>query len=296
MNYRIRHRTVYQYGAAVTVSHHAARVAPRSTPFQKLAHLELAIHPEPAVRKLRTDYFGNAVCFFSLQELHQRLEIIAHSVVRLTPGLPPDPAHSPPWEEVVEGLREPGSSDYLEAQPFVFESPHVRPSPELAAFARPSFPKGRPLLEAALDLNHRIFSEFVFDPEATTVSTPLETVLEERRGVCQDFTHLALGCLRSLGLGARYVSGYLRTFRKDGSPNLIGADATHAWLSVYSPGYGWVDLDPTNDLIPRYDHVTVAYGRDFSDVSPVSGIITGGGEHQVHVAVRVEAISGGGGE
>lgn len=291
MNYRVIHRTTYEYGEPVTVSHHAARVKPRITPIQHRDHWMLRITPEPAVRKMRTDYFGNRVCFFSVQELHQSLEIVAESVVRLEPGLPPEPERSSPWEEVAAGLREPSAGDALEAQQFVFESPHVRPAPALAELAAPSFTTGRPLLEAMQDLSQRIHEEFTFDATATTVATPLEEVLRERRGVCQDFTHLALGCLRSLGLAGRYVSGYLRTHHPSEPGALVGADASHAWLSVFCPGHGWVDFDPTNNLMPDFEHITVAYGRDFADVSPVSGMIVGGGEHRIRVAVRVEPVS-----
>lgn len=290
MIYRVRHRTVYEYSEPVTVSHHAARVKPRETRAQHRSDWHLEIDPEPAVRKMRTDYFGNRVCFFSVQELHDRLEILAESQVRIDPGLPPDPDHSPSWQEVAEALRRPVSAETLEAQQFAFESPYVRPSRELAEFAAPSFTAERPLLDAMLDLNRRIHEEFTFDARATTVATPLETVLRERRGVCQDFTHLGLGCLRSLGLAARYVSGYLRTHRPAGAPDLVGADASHAWLSVFCPGFGWVEFDPTNNLIPGFEHITLAYGRDFADVSPVSGIITGGGEHAVSVAVQVQPL------
>jgi transglutaminase-like putative cysteine protease len=291
MNYHITHRTLYDYGEPVTVSHHAARVAPRTTPLQLPAHWSLRISPEPAVRKLRTDYFGNSVCFFSIQELHQRLEIVSECLVELRPGPAPDPARSPAWEEVVSTLRAPPSPEALEAQQFIFDSPHIRISPALADFAAPSFPPRRPLLEAVLDLNHRIHSDFTFDPRATTIATPLEQVLKNRRGVCQDFTHLALGCLRSLGLAARYVSGYLRTHHAPDQPQLVGADATHAWLAVFCPTHGWVDFDPTNDLMPRLEHITAAVGRDFADVSPVSGIITGGGDHLVQVGVHVQPVS-----
>ena len=290
MNYRVSHSTVYEYAEPVTVSHHAARVKPRFTAIQQREGWTLKISPVPAVRKMRTDYFGNRVCFFSVQELHQRLEIEAESTVRLGLGLPPELERSPAWEEVVAALRRPVTPETLEAQQFAFESPQVRASASLAELARPSFKDGRPLLAAMRDLNRRIHKEFTFDPKATTVATRLETVLEKRRGVCQDFTHVALGCLRSLGLAARYVSGYLRTYREPGEDGLIGADASHAWLSVFCPGYGWVDYDPTNDLMPGFEHITVACGRDFSDVSPVSGIVTGGGEHTVTVAVSVKPV------
>lgn len=290
MNYRVRHRTVYEYHEPVTVSHHAARVKPRNTAIQQRVDWSLAIRPEPGVRTMRTDYFGNRVCFFSVQELHHHLTIEADSTVRIEPGSPPDADRSPPWEEVAAALGRPAAPETLEALQFVFESPHVRPSRRLAELASPSFVAGRPLLAAMLDLNRRIHREFTFDARATTVATPIETVLEQRRGVCQDFTHLALGCLRSLGLAARYVSGYLRTYRAAGEAGLTGADASHAWLSVFCPGYGWVDFDPTNDLMPGVEHITVACGRDFADVSPVSGIITGGGEHDLHVSVSVTPI------
>lgn len=293
MIYRVTHRTLYEYSEPVTISHHAARVEPRTTPTQHLERWDLQIDPEPAVLRSRDDYFGNRLCFFSVQELHQRLEIVAHSVVRLDPGPLPDPKSSPPWERVVEGLREPEPSDRdaLNALQFSFESPHVRPSRDLAAWAAPSFPPGRPLLLALTDLNRRIHREFTFDPAATTVSTPLEEVLRQRRGVCQDFTHLALGCLRSLGLAGRYVSGYLRTYRKEDARAFVGADVSHAWFSAFCPGYGWIDFDPTNNLLPRLEHIALAYGRDFSDVSPVTGMIVGGGKHEILVAVTVEPAS-----
>lgn len=290
MNYRVTHQTVYEYEQPVSVSHHAARLQPRSTAGQRADGWRLDIVPAPAVRTTRTDYFGNRVCFFTIQELHRGLEIMAGSEVRLTPQPAPDPARSPAWEEVAAALREPGSKEVLEAQQFAFESPHVRPSPELAELAAASFAAGRPLLAAMVDFNRRIHREFTFDPEATTVATPIETVLKERRGVCQDFTHVALGGLRSLGLAARYVSGYLRTYRQADPAALVGADASHAWLSVFCPRHGWVDFDPTNNLMPAAEHIAVAFGRDFSDVSPVTGMIVGGGEHTIRVAVSVEPV------
>lgn len=290
MRYRVTHRTSYSYSEPVTTSHHAARVEPRTGQKQQRTWSNLTISPEPAVRKTRSDYFGNSVCFFSVQELHQRLEIVSESVVKLEPGSPPDLEESPAWEDVAAALREPVAPATFEAQQFVYESPHVRPSAELAAFAAPSFKPGRPLLESMGDLNNRIHQSFTFDPTATTVATRVEDVLKLRRGVCQDFTHIALGCIRSLGLAGRYVSGYLRTYPAREEPVLVGADASHAWISIFCPRHGWIDFDPTNDLIPSAEHIAVAYGRDFADVSPVTGIITGGGEHRVGVAVAVEVL------
>jgi transglutaminase-like putative cysteine protease len=288
MEYRVAHRTLYRYSEPVSISHHAARLAPRNSERQERKSWRLEISPRPAVRKTREDYFGNQVCFFSVQELHDTLEIISESRVRLTRSAPPDVSNSPAWEEVVEALRAPSAAEWMEAGQFVFESPCVRQSPELAEYARGAFAPGRPLLEAMNALNERIFREFAFDPTATTVATPIEEVMRARRGVCQDFTHLALGCLRSLGLAGRYVSGYLRTRRPEGA--LTGADASHAWLSVFCPGRGWVDFDPTNNLMPGDEHIAVAHGRDFSDVSPVTGMIVGGGQHTVSVAVLVAPV------
>ncbi|MBI3881096.1 MAG: transglutaminase family protein, partial [Verrucomicrobia bacterium] len=187
-------------------------------------------------------------------------------------------------------FRDQVSPEIVEPYKFCFDSPLLRASTELADYARQSFPAGTPMLVGVLDLNRRIFRDFSYDPVATTVATPLEEVLEKRRGVCQDFAHLAIASLRSLGLAARYVSGYLRTRPAEGQARLVGADASHAWFSVYCPDLGWVDFDPTNDLMPAEEHITVAYGRDFSDVSPLSGIITGGGKHDAKVSVSVEVV------
>jgi transglutaminase-like putative cysteine protease len=278
---------LYEYSEPVTVSQHAARLEPRTLPHQSLEEFSLRIEPASALRKGRGDYFGNRVCFFSIQELHSRLEIVARARVSVTAGTPSVPGLSPPWEWVAGMFSDPVSPEAVEPYEFVFDSPLIRASPALADYARQSFDAEAPLLAAVLDLNRRIFSDFKYDKIATTVATPVEEVMEKRRGVCQDFAHLAIACLRSLGLAARYVSGYLRTLPLEGKPVLVGADASHAWLSVYCPGLGWIDFDPTNNLMPGADHITLAYGRDFGDVSPVSGILTGGGKHEVSAGVTV---------
>jgi transglutaminase-like putative cysteine protease len=293
MTYRIIHRTTYEYSGPVTVSHHSARVNPRFTDVQSRRRFTLNITPEPAVRKNRTDYFGNRVCFFAIQEIHTRLEVEAISLVTLKASTPPALALSPPWNEVAELFRDPVSPEVVDPYQFCFDSPLVRTAPDLAYYARASFPAGTALLLGVANLNQRIFRDFKYDPVATSVATPLEEVWVKRRGVCQDFAHLAIACLRSLSLPARYVSGYLRTHAPPGKPRLVGADASHAWFSVYCPSVGWVDFDPTNDVLAGEEHITVAYGRDFSDVSPVSGIITGGGQHEVRVSVDVEPLSEG---
>ena len=293
MTYRILHRTTYNYSEPVTVSHHSARVNPRFTAAQSRAQFSLRITPEPAVRKTRTDYFGNRVCFFAIQEIHSRLEVEAVSVVTLSASTPPALTLSPPWTEVAELFRDPVSPEVVDQYQFCFDSPLLRTAPDLADYARGSFPAGTPLLVGVANLNQRIFRDFKYDPVATSVATPLEAVWAKRRGVCQDFAHLAIACLRSLGLPARYVSGYLRTHAPPGKERLVGADASHAWFSVYCPSVGWVDFDPTNNLLTGEEHITVAYGRDYSDVSPVSGIITGGGHHEVRVSVDVEPLGDG---
>jgi transglutaminase-like putative cysteine protease len=292
MTYNLIHRTIYEYAAPVTVSHHAARVEPRVLPHQSVENCSLHIAPVPAVLRPRVDFFGNQVCGFSIQEIHRRLEVTATSRVTVFATTQPALSLSPDWEGVVKLFSDPVSPEVVEPYQFVFDSPLLRVSPKLAEYAKTSFTPGAPLLVAVADLNKRIFTDFKYDPVATTVATPLEEVLEKRAGVCQDFAHLAIASLRSLGLSARYVSGYLRTRPPEGKPRLIGADASHAWFSVYCPDVGWVDFDPTNNVLTSEDHITVAFGRDYSDVSPVSGVITGGGSHVVKVSVDVEALDG----
>jgi len=290
MTYDITHSTLYEYAAPVSVSRHVARLEPRATTGQVREAFALRISPEPDVRKTRTDYFGNQLCFFNIQQVHQRLEIVTRSRVQIRAPALIDLEASPAWEEVAELFRDPVSPEVVEPFEFVFDSPQVRASFDLAAYGRTSFPQGTPLLVGAMDLTRRIFENFKFDPKATTVATPLEEVLEKRRGVCQDFAHLGIACLRSLGLPARYVSGYLRTHPPEGQERLQGADASHAWFSIFCPGVGWVDFDPTNNVQPGEEHITVAYGRDFGDVSPVAGILIGGGAHDVQVAVDVTEV------
>ena len=290
MTYNILHRTLYDYTAPVTVSHHVARLEPRANTVQAQESFSLKIFPEPTLRKDREDYFGNKLCLFSIQEVHTKLEVISHSRVTVRRETPPPAESSPAWEEVAALFRDPVSPEVVEPYQFVFDSPQVRASFDLADYALESFPTGTPLLVGARELTRRIFTDFKYDSKATTVATPLEEVVEKRRGVCQDFAHLGIACLRSLGLPARYVSGYLRTRPPEGKPRLVGADASHAWFGVFCPGAGWVDFDPTNNVQPGEEHITVAYGRDFGDVSPVAGIITGGGKHEVQVSVDVAEV------
>ena len=290
MNYRITHRTLYEYAAPVTVSHHVTRLEPRALATQSCEKFSLKIFPEPALSRTRQDYFGNRLCFFSIQEVHNKLEIITQSRVTVNPRALPAADATPPWEEAAKLFRDPVSPEVVQAYEFVFDSPHVRASLELFDYALASFGKSTPVLVGAADLTRSIFEDFKFDPRATTIATPVEEVWKKRRGVCQDFAHLGIACLCSLGLPARYVSGYLRTRPPEGKPRLVGVDASHAWFQVFCPGTGWVDFDPTNNVQPGEEHITVAYGRDFGDISPVAGILTGGGQHDVMVSVDVEEV------
>jgi transglutaminase-like putative cysteine protease len=290
MRLRVEHRTSYFYGDTVTTSHHEARLTPRESESQRTCSHQIEISPTPEARRRRFDYFGNRVVHFSLSEPHRSLEVLARSVVEITPQRPPEIERSPSWESVRDLLAEDRRRDALDAYSMVFESPLVPALPEVHAYAASVFTPGRPILEAVQALVARVHAEFAYDDHATEVSTALADVLRLRRGVCQDFAHLAVACLRSHGLPARYVSGYLLTHPPPGRPKLLGADASHAWFATFVPEYGWVDFDPTNNVIPTTDHVTAAYGRDFSDVTPLRGVILGGGQHKLSVAVDVDLV------
>jgi transglutaminase-like putative cysteine protease len=289
MLYRVTHVTAYAYEAKVSISHNETRISPRRTPGQTPRRTQLLVEPAPVVLTSATDYFGNTVHFFSLEEGHDRLSVTAVSEIDVSGIEPPAAALTPNWESVPGAIRRDRSSTGLEALGYTFDSPYVRESAGLRDYAAESFRPGRAVLEAAFELTQRIYRDFKYESGVTSIATPLSQVMKERRGVCQDFAHLEIAMLRSFGLPTRYVSGYLRTRPAPGRTRLAGADASHAWLSMYCPGFGYVDLDPTNGVIPKDEHVTVAWGRDFSDVSPVRGVILGGGEHSLRVSVDVAA-------
>ena len=290
MIYRVVHKTTYDYQDSVSVSHHLVRLTPRKIPGQVCRETGISISPSPDVTTTHADYFGNIETFFTLQEPHDCLIVEARSTLELHALARPDFSASPSWETVVQSVPGDHSQEGLDAYQFVFSSERVVASREFADYARQTFPLGRPLLEAVYDLMRQINRDFRFDKKATEVTTPVEAFFQKRRGVCQDFAHLQIACLRSLGLPARYVSGYLRTFPAPGRPRLVGADASHAWCSVWCPGIGWVDFDPTNDCIPEEGHITVAWGRDYSDVSPIHGVLLGGAKHTLDVGVDVTPI------
>jgi len=288
MIYRIVHRTTYKYKYPVSVGNHVACLKPRSLLHHHVVRSELRIQPPPATRTERVDYFGNLLCFFTVQEPHKELVVEARSEVIMDGDTPSWPQQSPPWEEATRSLANDQSTAGLEAYQFGFESPRIRIRPEFASYALQSFTRERPMLDALLDLTARIHKDFRFDSKVTNVRTPTEEVFRKRRGVCQDFAHLQIACLRSLNIAARYVSGYLRTYPPPGQPRLVGADASHAWVSAYCPGIGWLDMDPTNNVVPSNGHVTLAWGRDYGDVSPLRGLILGGGDHTLKVGVDME--------
>ena len=290
MKYRVTHSTTYDYSAPVSLCHSEAHIEPRGARTQTCDQFNFCVEPRPTVESRRRDYFGNIVHAFSIQEPHRRLVLTASSLVEVAPNTSDQALFSRPWEFVRDSIRGDRSPSSLDAYQYVFDSPYVKTMPELAKYAMPSFLPGTPLLDACLDLTHRIHTDFTYDSKATSVATPIEEVLKFKRGVCQDFSHLQVGCLRSLGLPARYVSGYLLTNPAPGKERLIGADASHAWVSVYCLNQGWIDFDPTNDQIPSGKHITVAWGRDFGDVSPIRGVILGGGDHQVTVGVSVMPV------
>jgi transglutaminase-like putative cysteine protease len=292
VRYRVVHRTRYTYDEPVSRSVNVARLLPRATPSQTVLEAGLEVTPVPESLVERPDFFGNRTHHVALEGGFTELEVTATSVVDVgQPPPPEEPATTVPWEEVAVVAATSGDPDAVDARQFALPSPQVAPAAELDAWAAASFPPGRPLVEAVVDLTTRIHREFEYCPGSTTTSTgPLE-VLSSGKGVCQDFTHFALACLRGRGLPARYVSGYLETLPPPGQPRLRGADASHAWLSVWVPGYGWFDVDPTNDQVVGDRHVTTAWGRDYSDVPPLKGVILWEGEDQrLEVAVDVERL------
>ena len=290
MKYLITHTTEYGGSEPVSVGHNKAWLKPRSLPFQDVRRFQLNLEPLPSVRSELRDCYGNNVHLFSFNQGYSNLTVTSKSEVTVSPG-PSRGDDGSPWESIRESLRQHKDEVSIRTCEFVFDSPRIRPFPELAGYAQQSFSPGRPIVEAALDLTSRIFEDFSFDNRATTVTTPVETVFEERKGVCQDFAHLQIAMLRSVGLAARYVSGYLRTIPPEGFERLVGADASHAWVSLYcGESIGWLDLDPTNNLIPSTDHVTIAWGRDYGDVCPLQGVFVGGGNHTLEVSVDVEPL------
>lgn len=327
MKYRITHSTLYQYSQLVGLCQNEARLQPRDFWRQQCQVSRFDISPEPNDFHERVDFFGNRVAYFAIQQSHKRLMVTSVSEVSVFPRQPRDDfVNGLTWEQVREQLQSStlqhitwatpsnemakstlplvplGSAlltgqsqtqqqglddELLDAKQYVLDSPMVAASSELANYAQSSFQPNRPLVQVVTDLMQRIYVDFTYDPSFTTIATPLSDVLHFRRGVCQDFAHLAIGCLRSFGIAARYVSGYVETQPEPGKQRLVGADASHAWFAVYVPGNGWLEFDPTNNKLPFDQHITLAWGRDYTDVTPLKGIAFGGGQHSLSVSVDV---------
>jgi len=273
MKYSIDHTTVYTYFEPVSLCHNVLRLAPRDTGQQVCKGITVKIQPEPDTLREYEDFFGNKVIYFSIEREHGQLVVNVHSEIE---------------KRMAEQHLPEDSQEAGEISQFVFETPMTACSEEIKTYAGVSFQPGRPVLEAAMDLMRRIYTDFDFTPGFTTISTPLSVVMRERKGVCQDFAHLAIACVRSAGLPARYVSGYIETIPPPGVEKLTGVDASHAWFSVYIAGMGWVDLDPTNNIMPGDQHITIGWGRDYSDVAPLKGIILSSGSHRLSVSVDVK--------
>ena len=307
MKYRITHSTFYHYSQSVGLCQNEARLKPRNFWRQHCDSSSFDITPSPMDFRERIDFFGNRVVYFAVQQPHSKLIVTAVSEVTLFPRQNNlDLFNQIPWEQVrnlLQGTTLQGQAqsqqsqiqsqdqeyilEMLDAKQYLLDSPMVTVTPALADFAQQSFLPGRALIDVVHDLMGRIYKEFTYDPAFTTIATPLTEVLSFRRGVCQDFAHLAIGCLRAYGIAARYISGYVETLPEPGKPRLVGADASHAWFSVYIPGTGWLDFDPTNNTVPLDQHITLAWGRDYADVTPLKGIAFGGGQHTLSVSVDV---------
>jgi transglutaminase-like putative cysteine protease len=297
MNYVIRHSTAYDYENDVSLSHHIAHLTPRETPQQRCLEHGLEALPRAATTSSHSDHFGNLTTFLTVEGIHRRLEMVASSRVEILPPTTVDPENTPPWETIRDQFNLDSTNVPLEPVEFAFSSPLAPSRTDLAEYARPSFAPARPILAGALDLCQRIHGDFKFDTLATTVMTTVHDFFKARRGVCQDFAQLMIACLRSLGLPARYVSGYLETLPPPGKPKLVGTDASHAWISLWCGDQGWVDVDPTNNAVPSGRHITTAWGRDYADVAPVRGVLVGGGRHKLTVSVdvrRIDSMAGGG--
>jgi transglutaminase-like putative cysteine protease len=294
VKYRIVHKTEYVYEEPVTSCHNEAHLTPRALPRQRVTSHAIDVEPKPATMSRRKDWFGNPVLYFAVQSAHPALTVTARSFVeRDDDDCRRYQRSTCAWNDVATRTRASTTPDGLDARQFLCDSPMLSASSEVRAYAQASFPDERPMLEAVTELTLRIHADFGYEPGTTTIATPLARVLAQRSGVCQDFAHVAIASLRSMGLAARYVSGYLETLPPPGEERLVGADASHAWFAVWDPDAGWLDFDPTNGDLALARHITTAWGRDYGDVTPMKGIIFGGGtSHIATVAVDVEPVAG----
>ena len=292
MRYSVIHQTHYDYATPVSRSNHVLHLTPREMPHQQVERHSLLINPAPNEQTEYLDEFGNPTTLITFLSDHTTLDVCARSVIDVHVDARPDPLAGSETIEDQARQRSDSNMNHPMIARYRVASRHTRPNWDIYQYALQSFPADRPIMAGAWELTERIHADITFDPEATDVTTPVAEVLEGRRGVCQDFTHLMLTCLRSVGVPARYVSGYLLTHPPEGQPRLQGADASHAWVSVWTSETGWVDMDPTNVLLPSLEHITISHGRDFDDVSPMSGVLLGGSDHSVDVSVTVEPVAG----
>lgn len=291
MKLHVQHRTAYRYSGPVTLAHNQARLTPRTFETQRCLFTQLQIEPHPTLLVTWSDFFGNPTTYFTMEEPHLDLSITMEAEVELSPQpIKAAAAHDLPWEQAAHWLTSRHDPVTLAATPFLYASPYCKLGAEVERYARKSFSPGRKLYEAVRELTQRIFTDFKYDPQATTINTTTEELFRIGRGVCQDFAHLQIACLRSVGLAARYVSGYLVTRPPPGKPKLIGSDASHAWLSVFFPELGWIDFDPTNNCLPTAEHITLAWGRDYFDIAPIKGLYLGESQSTLSVAVDVREV------
>jgi transglutaminase-like putative cysteine protease len=290
MKFRVRHSTRYSYKTPVDLASHMLHIAPRALAHQSVLSSEITVQPAAARTSAARDHFGNEVTWLFIDRPHAEFEVTATSLVEVAFPAPPPVTATPPWEAVVEAATEGGPLGW-EAAEFRFDSPMAAADREAGRYVATSFTPGRPILAALIELNGRIRKDFTFRSGVSTIHTPVSRTIAQRSGVCQDFAHMMIAGLRSLGLPARYVSGYIRTRPPPGGQKRQGSDQSHAWVGCWlGHEHGWVDLDPTNDLVVHDEHVVLGWGRDYGDISPVRGIILGGGRHTLSVGVDLEAV------
>lgn len=288
MMYSISHRTKYTYNEQVSLCQNIAKLFPRNTDNQSCIKSEIKIHPEPDVVNEYEDYFGNKSVYFSLQKAHEELTVTVNSLIEKRNEEPEISLYDQLSWEMVKGMLYEPKQEYFEARQFIQETAMTSSNQAIVEYTLKSFIKGKPFIEASKNLMQRIFSDFKFQPGFTTIATPPSEVMKHKKGVCQDFAHLALACIRSLGLPARYVSGYIETIPPKGKEKLVGTDASHAWFSIFVPNIGWVDFDPTNNMTPSQKHITIGWGRDYRDIVPLKGVIFSSGSHELSVEVDVK--------
>lgn len=291
MEYQVIHTTEYTYFQPVSNCNNIARLLLRDTTGQRCTKTIITIEPKPDISREFEDFFGNKTMYFSIQQEHKKLRVTVKSLLEKnkTANNHTITENNTAWE-TIPGQLTPAVNENLMAKQFIYPSYYTPLSQDIVQYAKRSFMPGISMLAAAKDLTKRIFTDFAFTQGFTNIATPLSEVMRSRKGVCQDFAHLAIACVRSMGLPARYVSGYIETLPPPGKEKLFGADASHAWFSVYIPGTGWVDFDPTNNVMPADQHITIGWGRDYADIAPLKGVVVSSGSHQLSVSVDVRRL------